>query len=290
MSESVLADFVGSFFTETGNGDEPLKGRVLVSDSQIVLAGPDDESRIPTADVFDVNVGTAPQNMGPFPGTPVTIAYKSGSQRVVAVVAGADNTVEKFQAVLFKALLGGKQVTLKHPARVGGRVTDATFEPAKVALTTGSLSLHTRSGSVDVDHTAVIDFSRAPRQINGETRTTLSVKHMSDGAGETTHVATRTPRTSSLLGRYLRRRYDELVESLDDVSLSKQDVEALTTIYTVGGSPEQLVSVLDDDPAAVKQLVSGLESEGLVTARGAGVDLTTRGQVVVNHYMAKING
>ncbi len=289
MPDSVLADFVGTFFTETDGGDDPEKGRVLLNDSQIVLVGADDETRIRTSDVFDVNVGTAPRDIGPFPGTPVTIAYQPGSKRVVAVIASEESTIDKFQAVLFNALLSETQVLVKHPARVGGRVTDAAFQPAKIALSGGTLSFRTNSETIRIDHTAVIDFSRTPREIDGKTRTALSVKHVHEGTGQTTHVATATPRTSSLLGRYLRRRYDQLVESLDDVTLSKRDIEALTTIYTVGGSPKRLVSVLNDDPASVKRLVSTLESGGLVAADDGGLDLTTKGQVVVNHYMARIN-
>ena len=289
MPDTVLADFVGTIFTESGPRADPSKGRVLVNDSQIVLVGSDDQITIRLSDVFDINSGFTPRDMGPFPGTPVTIAYQSGSSRLVAVISSEQSTVEKFQTVLFNALLSDKPVTVMHPARVGGRVTDASFEPGRLSLAGNSLSVESADESVVIDHTAVIDFSRTNRQIDGQTRTTLSVRHMDDGTGQTTHIGTQTPRTSSLLGRYLRRRYDRLIESLDDVSLSKDGIEALTTIYAVGGTPARLVSVLDDDPGAVKSLVSRLGTEGLVRSGSSGFELTTKGQVVVNHYMAKIN-
>lgn len=289
MSDSVLADFVGTFIVETSDWDEPTKGRVLLNNSQLVFASDGEKERIRIDDIFDVNTGSAPRNLDPVPKTPITIAFESAGQRSVAVIGAEESTIEKFGTVLFKTILNGRRVTIKHPARVGGRVTDEEYQPGKLQISGHGLQCQTSSSTVSIDYTAVTSFSRMSHEIDGQERTTLTIGHMHNGAGQTTHIATDTTRTSSILGRYLRQQYDELIASLEDVSLTETAVEALTTMYTVGGSPRQLVSVLGEDPDTVKRMLRNLGKQGLIRQGGDGFELTTKGQVVVNHYMARIN-
>lgn len=289
MSDSILADFVGTFDVETAPWDGRTDGRVLLSSTQLIFATDDGEEKIQTSDIFDINVGSTPRNLDPVPDTPITVAYERGGKRSVAVLGAEESTIDKFEAVLFKVLLNGESVTLKHPARVGGRVTDENYRPARLDLSGRSVDLTTSDGSVTIEYTAVTDFSRMTHDIDGTERTTLTVSHMNDGVGQTTHIATETTRASSLLGRYLRQRYDELIASLEDVDLSKSGVEALTTMYTAGGSPRTLVSVLEMNPTRVKRLLNSLGQNGLIRRGEDGFELTTKGQVVVNHYMARIN-
>ncbi len=289
MSDSTLADFVGTFDVETAPWDGRTQGRILLNSSQVVFVADDEQERVPTSAIFDINVGTAPRNLDPVPETPMTIAYEKGGGRAVAVVGAPEDTIDKFESVLFRVLLNGRSVTLKHPARVGGRVTDQQYRPGTLSLSNGGVTVETSSAPVTIAYTAVTDFSRMSHDIDGQTRSTITIGHMNDGTAQTTHIATDTTRTSSLLGRYLRQRYDELLASLEDVTLSQQAVEALNTIYTIGGSPRQLVSVLGMSPDDVKRLIAQLGSDGLVTRCKGGFDLTRRGQVVVNQYMARVN-
>jgi helix-turn-helix protein len=289
MPDSPLADFVGAFDVETAEWDGRTRGRVLLNSSQLVFAADGERERVRTADIFDVNAGAAPRALDPVPETPLTIAYETGGQRSVAVIGAGEPTVEKFERVLFRVLLNDRSVLVKHPARVGGRVTDAAFRPAKLELSGGGVQLRTSEGATTIEYASVTEFSRRAREVRGETRPTLTIGHVEDGVGTTTQVATETTRASSLLGRCLRQRYDELLASLDDVDLSERDVEALNTIYTIGGSPRQLVSVLGERPEQVKRLLGDLGTDGLLRRGADGVELTTKGQVVVNHYMARVN-
>ena len=290
MGKSALADFVGTFNAEVGEWNEHKEGRVLLGDNQLILAASkDDKVSIPLSSIFDINIGSGPRNFDPLPGTVLTIAHDSSQGRVVAAVSGDEATIEKFQTVLFKAVLNGQSVVVKHPARRGGRVTDAEYLPGKLSLGSGGVHFDLGRETVSIEPTAVTSFDREKREVNGTERPLFVVRHMQDGTALTTHAATESARTLSLLGRYLRRHYDKLMASLQGISLREQEVETLVTIYSTQGMDVSLSDVVDANPKQVKQLLRSLASDGLVRSSSAGPQLSTKGQVVVNHYMDRVN-
>ena len=64
MSESVVADFVGTFNSEASVRQEPVKGRILLSERRLVLAADEGKVTIPLSSIFDVSVGTVPTTWG----------------------------------------------------------------------------------------------------------------------------------------------------------------------------------------------------------------------------------
>jgi helix-turn-helix protein len=290
MGASVLADFNGRFLDETAGWEEPVEGRVLLNEHQLVLAvDADDKTAIPLSSVLDVNVGYAPHAYSPFPGTPLTVGYENTAGRSVAIVGGEESTIEKFGTVLFKTVLNGTPVTVQHPAQIGGRVTNMPFKSGQLGVASGGVEFDLGGNMIAIDRTAVIDFDRQERETGDGTQSMLVVKHVQDGTARTTVAATDSSRTLSLLGRYLRTHYDEMMESLQSVSLSEPKVEALVTIYSTKGMDVSLASVIGANPRQTKRLLKSLHGDGLVRRGDSGFDLTTRGQVVVNHYMEKVN-
>jgi len=289
MSNGVLADFVGVFNAETADWDGHRDGRVLLGRNQLVLAASEDERvSIPLGSVFDVNPAGATRTFEPVPGTSITVAFESGGDRAVAVVGGDDATIEKFVSVLFKAILNGAGVVVKHPAKRGGRVTDAPFRPGKLVLGSNEVAFETGAGTTRVELASVTDFGRETRAVDGDDRPTFVVRHRREGAALTTIAATESPRTLSILGRYLRQRYDELLSSLSDLSLGETEIETLVTLYSTNGDVS-LAGVLGMEPPQVKQLLGSLHRQRLVHRTDGGPELTTRGQVVVNHYLERVN-
>ncbi|MFC7026687.1 CheF family chemotaxis protein [Halomicroarcula sp. GCM10025710] len=198
---SVLADFTGTFAAETPAWDGPVDGRILLGKGQLVLAaGDDDTVRIPLDSVFDVSVGSTPNFFDPMPGTPVTVAYRERDNRLAVAVAADEGTIEKFVTVLYKAMLNGTDVTLKHPAKVGGRVTDAEFKGGLLSLQTGAVEFDTDEGPVTIPLDSVIDFDRMERAVDGTTRPVLVVSHMDGGTALTTLAAIDSNRSSRYSG------------------------------------------------------------------------------------------
>lgn len=287
---SVLADFVAYVFVETEEWDGPQKGRVLVNETQLVVAIDEDQKTVISLDtIFDINIGHKPQFVDSMPGTPVTVGFTAENTRATAVVSTDEQTSEKFRAVIFKAILNGTYTMLKHPAKVGGRVLDTEFEASLLALQSGSVSFDTDEGPLQISLDSVIDFSRETRTVDGDERLVLVVSHVDTGEAMTTVAAMDSARKLSLLGRYMRRRYQRVINSLEQLTLSEQETEVLTTLYSVGDSDISLPGVLGLEPKMVKQLLTSLHENGLIESGDHGPVLTARGQIVVNQYLERVN-
>ncbi|MEF8826735.1 MAG: CheF family chemotaxis protein [Halapricum sp.] len=110
MSESIIADFVGSFNSEQSARAEPVKGRILLSQKRLVLASDEGKTQIPLTSIFDVAVGHAPDELGDFFNPTVTVAFERNDRRFVAAIeADGSETIEKFNTVPFKAILNGTE-------------------------------------------------------------------------------------------------------------------------------------------------------------------------------------
>ncbi|WP_436906797.1 CheF family chemotaxis protein [Halosimplex marinum] len=288
MSESVIADFVATFNSEASARAEPVKGRILLSEKRLVLAGDEGKVTIPLSAVFDVAVGHVPDDLGDFFDSTVTVAFEKGGNRMVAAVEADDDKIEKFTTVLFKAILNGTDVTVKHPARVGGRVTDAEFAPAKLYLKPGTVRFRRADDTVDVDLSTVSDFERTSREINGSERSVLAVRHLASGQSSLSLAALESPRKMSILGRYLRLEYSDLMADLEDVSLSEEQIELLVAVYSTGPGVS-LTSVLDMESSQLTMVLNDLRADELVVDGEDGPKLTPKGRVVVSNHLEDVN-
>jgi len=291
MSESVIADFVGNFNAEVMATTEPVRGRVLLSQKRLVLAANEnDKFTIPLSSVFDIAVGHIPPDLGDFFDSTVTVAFERGQERYVAVVEAGDDKISKFSTVLFKAILNGTETTVKERARVGGRVMNEAFSTARLYVEDGSVEFRSPDHSFTVDLATVTDFRRTTREINGADRPTLTFRHMMNGTAVTTMAAMASPRKMSILGRYLRLEYSDLMEDLRDIELTNDKTEILVAIYSTGdmeGMP--LADILGVDGAQVTMLLQDLEANGLVQDSPDGPALTPKGEVVASRYLEDVN-
>jgi helix-turn-helix protein len=291
MSEPVIADFVAEFNASTVDRGEPKKGRIVLSRKRLVLAtraADGGRVTVPLSNIFDVAVGHVPPDLGNFFESTVTVAFRRDDTRHVAAVEADDEKITKFSTVLFKALLNGTAMTVKHPARIGGRVTGESFHPARLSLEPQAVRFNGSDSSFTIDLSTVTDFEQTKRGIQGRTRQTLSIRHMQNGQAATSLLATDSSREMSLLGRYLRLEYSEIVEDLDDVELTEDETELLVAVYSTGDGVS-LANVLDADPSRVTMLLNDLEADGLITTGDGGTELTPKGRIVVSGRLESVN-
>ena len=286
MSESAIADFVTTFIPDTATHAEPVRGRVVMSKRRIVLATSDDTVAIPLSGVFDVKHASAPGDLAKFFEDTVTIAYERDGEKHVAVVEGGGDTVDKFVTLVFKAVLNGATVYAKHPARMGGRVTDQSFESADLFLVPGAVELRGDVGARIIVST-VTHFERLERDVGDSTRALLSVRHMGDVGAATTELALDSSRRMNLLGRFLRLKYAQLKEDLGDATLTEDEVEALVATYSTGPDVS-LAAVLGVDASHLRMLLTDLAEKGFVED-GEGVELTPLGQAAVSEHIEDVN-
>ncbi len=291
MSESVIADFIATFNADVLTRAEPVGGRVLLSEKRLVLAVNDsDKLTIPLSSIFDVAVGQVPAELDGFFDSTVTVAFQRTDGQHVATVEGDDEMITKFSTVLFKALLNGTQTTVKHPARLGGRVMNTPFRPAKLFLRPQAVQFQTTEAPVTITLAEVTEFSRSTRDVNGSIRPVLEVRHMPRGEATLTMAATDSKRKMSLLGRYLRLEYSELMAEITDIEVSKAEKEILVALYSGAGDEGlSLPQIVNKDPSTVTMMLNKLTEDDLVVDTTDGTTLTPKGQVVVSKHLEDVN-
>ncbi|MFB6081560.1 MAG: CheF family chemotaxis protein [Halanaeroarchaeum sp.] len=287
MSDAVVADFVTDIIPDTSSYDEPVRGRVLMNRQQVVLVTPEGRTSFPIDQVFDVAYGSAPRELREFFEDTVTVAYRAMGGRHVALIEGADETVSRFTTLLFKGVLNGTEVGVKHPARVGGRVTDQPFRTATLAVAPRRVRFQADS-PLTVDVSTVSHFERVEREVDGQSRSVLSVRHADGHDVVTTEVAIHPERKMNVLGRFLRIEYSQLREELADVSLSDQEIEVLVGIYS-GATEGSLAGMLGVDASRVSSMLSTLVQKGLLAETAGGWELTATGTLAVGKHLEDVN-
>ncbi|SFR30957.1 CheF family chemotaxis protein [Halorubrum sodomense] len=288
MGESVVADFVGRVHATSQETDEPVTGRVLLSQRRLVLATDDGKETIPLSRVFDVVVGSVPGDLRSFFNESVTIAYESDGSRRSALVEGESEDMDRFVRLLFKTLLRNVTVTVRHPAKVGGRVTDATDHRASVSVSPGEIRFGDCPEPFAVDLSAVIDYERTDRTLGGKKRPALVFRHVADGQTVTSITTVPNERALNILGRYIKIEYDEAMEDLESFDPTEEQLEILVSIYSAGGEAT-IADVVTGDVTQTSMVLDSLREAGLVADGDAGTTLTRKGQMIVSSHLESVN-
>lgn len=283
MSEKVIADFVARFSLDTFDSPEPVKGRIVLSKQRLVLATTDDKMTVPLSNIFDINVGQVPDDLEAFFQDTIMIVFRKNDARRVAVVEADSEEVSRFKTVLFKAQLSGTQVRVRHPSRIGGRVTDASFRPAKLKIEPGQVRF-VGDDPVTVELANVTYFQKEEQEVGS----VLVVRHAEEGQHVTSEFAIDSDRKLNLLGRYLRLEYSEIAQQVEGVNVSEDEMEALVAIYS-GGTSGNLAGMLGVDSSQVTMLLNDLAEKGLVDEGGKGISLTAQGLLLVSDRIETVN-
>lgn len=288
MSESVVADFVGRFHTDDIEGNEPVRGRVLLSRKRLVLAYDGGKTTVPLSSVFDVTVGFVPNELNAFFHDTVTVAFDEQGQKRAAVIEGKGETIDRFAHILFRVLLNETTVTVTHPASVGGRVTGADPQQARLSVKKGAVQLSGQIDSFTIDLSAVTDIQRTTRNVDGSQQPVLEISHVDDGSTLVSIVAVPSGRKTNIFGRFVRLEYSDIREEIRELSHTEEEVEILVTLYSTGGS-ESLASLLDIDPTQMTMLLNSLREDGLITDTGNVTTLTPKGRVAATMHIERVN-
>ncbi|WP_115863521.1 CheF family chemotaxis protein [Halorussus litoreus] len=283
MSEKVIADFVARFTLDSFDSPEPVKGRIVLSRRRLVLATGDAKSQVALSDIFDVNVGYVPGDLESFFQDTVTIAHRTEGESRVAVIEAGSEEVSRFKTVLFKATLNGTRTHIKHPARVGGRVTDASFRRAKLAIEPGTVKFAAEE-PLTVELANVTYFRKESR----DGGPVIVLRHAEEGQPVTSEFALESERKLNLLGRYLRLEYSELAEKVEELTISEEEMEALVAVYS-GARTGDLAGTLGLDSSRVTMLLNDLREKGLVDEGEKGLSLTAQGRLLVSDRIESVN-
>lgn len=288
MTESVVADFTARVVPDSGTHGEPVRGRVVLSRKRLVFATDEWRTTVPLSAVFDVAIGHVPPGVSEFFDDTVTIGYVRNGERMTAVVESDGETIDRFTRILFKARLNGTEVTVKHPAKVGGRVVDAPTRTATLRIGDRSVGFTDTDEPFTIDLVEVTRFERADRTINGRVRSALRVRHMVDRTAVTSEIALDSGRKMNVLGRYLRLEYADLVAEISDLEITDEEMKALVALYSGGGDAD-LARLLGTDANGVSTLVDSLGRKGLATRNEDGPTLTSLGRLAVGDRVEDVS-
>lgn len=287
MTERAIADFVGRYVVDpaSGTGEDPRDCRVVMSRRRIVVASDGDRLTVPLSAIVDVVVGNVPPDLRELFDDTVTVAYETEDEgnRTVLVEASSE-TMTRFVDVLFKCLLNGAEAVVKHPAKVGGRVTNTEATPAELSVDAKRVQVATPAEDFEIEIDAVVDFDRVRRAPDGDDRPTLVVVHADGSAVVTTLVAPDSGRTMNLLGRYLRIEYGQLRRETEAIELDESEKRALVAVYAAGGDVD-FTRILDGDAARATNVLNSLGEKGLVDEDETGIVPTSRGRIIVNRRL-----
>ncbi|MCO8253390.1 CheF family chemotaxis protein [Haladaptatus sp. AB618] len=288
MSETVIADFVARFSLDTRESLEPVRGRIVLSQKRLVLAESGSKTTIPLRSIFDISVGHVPSDLEGFFQDTVTVAYEADDGRHTAVIEAKNDNVGKFKVFLFKAILSGTPVTVKHPARVGGRVTDQGFETGKLRIQSGSVEFLGIPDPFAVDLSGVSYFQKQDRDVGGTTRTVVAIRHADNGQTVTSEFVVAADRKLNLLGRYLRLEYAEISQQAERIDVTEQEMEALVAIYS-GANSGNFAGALGIDAGSASMVLTEIEKKGLVNPANDGLSLTPPAKMIVSDRIEKVN-
>ncbi len=196
--------------------------------------------------------------------------------------------MDRFVPVLFKTLLRDVTVTVRHPAKVGGRVTDVRDVKASVSLSPGSIDFVGSDVSFSVTLATVIDFERTTRTIGGRTHSALVFRHVPDTRTVTSIVAVPDERTLNVLGRYIRLEYRAIREEVERSDPTDDELEVLVSIYSAGGEAS-IAEIVTGDATRTTMILESLRESGLVADGESGTTLTRKGKMVVARYLESVN-
>jgi helix-turn-helix protein len=288
MEESVVADFVGRVHTPDLARDEPVTGRVILSQRRLVLVADAGKTTVPLSKVFDIVVGSVPNDLRSFFSDSVTIAYRQGGARRTALVEGEPADMDRFTRLFFKTLLRGVTVTVRHPAKRGGRVTNASDHTASISLSPGAIGFSGCPDPFQVDLSTVIDYERTSRTLAGKKRPALVFRHVPDTQTMTSIATVPDKRILNVLGRYIKLEYDEVMADVEAFDPTEEQLEILVSIYSAGGEAN-IADVVTGDVTQTEMVLETLREERLVVDGDSGAALTRKGQMIVTSYMESVN-
>lgn len=314
MASGTVAQFAGSILSETSPVEEPTASQItldrdqLCVDSTVITEDDDTEAgngstedevegldaesvlEISLDSIFDIVLGPPPQAIAQrFTTETVTIAYEDGPDRRVLHIGNPDeDIVTRFGNFLFMSILNGTDVVFRHPAEIGGRVTDQSPASGTLYITDNAVKIVTPTGSFKIPPNAVIDFTTTRRVFDDEETECVSVAYVRDGTSIHAEISVDSHRKINLLGRFLRRQYRELRRDLGEFDLSEHEVRVLTKLYTLGGQAK-VQSLLSERSQQAIETLAKLDGRNLIGVKNGRVTMTPEAWIIVTDRIEQVN-
>lgn len=192
------------FEAESERNQEPTRGRVSVSEEDVILSYQESDISFPLSNVTDVRPGYVPDTLGPVPPdrVPVTLAFASGDDLSVALVANREPVAKKFTLALIATVLDGNAVGVRHPGRIGDSRPETSFERGPLRLSPDTIGFDgATSGRIATEN--VTAFGQTQGTVGGTEQQLIAIDFVRDDVPCRSLFQPGDSQTTSLLGRYL---------------------------------------------------------------------------------------
>ena len=270
--------------------DEPVRADLTVGDDVLRVESEDRSLAVAAAAIFDVRLGSSPRAATEFfSGAVLTVGFERDGRRDVLFVDGSRSALEKYAGLLYRWLLDGTEVAVRHPAEVGGRVTGETFDIGTLRVTPGKVGCTGITYSFGIDLDTIVHLSRSEGELLGDERTMIDLQYVSDGMAVSLDLSVEPPRTRHLLGRHLRQEYHDVRKQVRQLDLPGPAVRTLHKLYSLRGTASAS-ELLDGSTDASVDILRGLGKADLVCLTDEGVELTSRGWILVTEHVGTSDG
>ncbi|MFB6151984.1 MAG: CheF family chemotaxis protein, partial [Haloarculaceae archaeon] len=299
VTEPLVAS-VGTRFAVPGvAGGDPVQGRVVLGQNELLLVTPADADRLDGDAAYalvelDAMVDVVPdaEPDGASMGSTVGVAWRGPDGTEVAAVELEGARKRDFRMALFRNALHVSRMDVTHPAQVGGRVTDESATPGMLYLDCARVRF-TPIGSdatmVAIALDEVLHVERTRQRVGDGRQPALAIQQFDEDRAVTTVVGSDSVRTLSLFERFVRRDYRERLREARSLSIPDREKEVLVALYSAGAGVD-LTDVFARAEGELRELVESLRSKGLVTADDlSNTRLTAKGRLVVSDRLDEIN-
>jgi len=287
MSSEAVAQFTGGLLTDEFDRLEPVEGQIRLESDQLVVATAQDTYPIPLDTIINTTVGSVTEAIEEAFEDSIALAYKRDETTKRAVIGGPTDAIATFRTRLFKTIIGTQPALVKHPAKRGGRLTNADVTKMQMRLSDGAVQFSDGEAVATIDVGDVIGVDHEHREFRETQRPTLAVDHTSNGATLTTFLTLPQKRDLTLLSQFIELNYTQVADDVSELDLSMMETQAIVALYSAGGSAP-LEMVLTGE-GSQDDLLETLENQRLVINDGDELQLTSRGEVAVTEEIETVN-
>lgn len=288
MSSETVTEFTGGLLTDSFDRLEPIEGQITLRSDRLIITTARDTDTIPLDSIINTTVGSVTDAIDEAFEDSIALAYKSEDDTKRAVIGGQTDHIATFRTRLFKTLIGTQPTLVKHPAKRGGRLTNASVAKMRLRLSDEAVQLSDGNTVTTIDVEDVIGVDHERREFRDTNRPTLAVDHTPTETTVTTFLTLPQKRDLTLLSQFIELNYTQVADDVSDLNLSMMETQALVALYSAGGSAP-LEMVLTGDDSDQDELLETLESQRLVINEGEELQLTSRGEVAVTEEIETVN-
>lgn len=276
---NVIADFSGEIVTQEMPTDELRSGRILMNRRQLVLATLDRKTTIRLPSIHDADIRQMDDDASEYFNDVIALKYRHNGDDRMAFIAGTSDVIDRFSTVLYKALLSGTTVQLKHPAKVGGRVRRPDTRTGILKVHDGRLDIREMDAPMSIELDRVIQVEKRERSWAEGGLPVLAIGwEGTQSSVVEAELHLNSARRMSLLARYLRLRFGDRLRAIHGQELSDTERLVLISLFS-GCSRSDLPDILGEGREATDKLIESLEEKGLLVTAEESSSLTREGMV-----------